>query len=178
MKYNYYYYVEGETEQAILEALKKKGNCIQSGKVEVFNILLRKIPVAKTSVHKPGTVVVLLFDTDIQNSDERVQCLKTLEYNLKTFKASKHIKEVLCVPQVFNLEDELEYACSMNVYDLLSLKHKSTKDFKTHLLKTTNLHEKLSDAGLDIEKLWSKPFPKGWEINGKQLRNESSIIKL
>lgn len=88
MKYNYYYYVEGETEQAILEALKKKGNCIQSGKVEVFNKLLRKIPVAKTSVHKPGTVVVLLFDTDIQNSDERVQCLKTLEYNLKTFKAS------------------------------------------------------------------------------------------
>lgn len=103
---------------------------------------------------------------------------KNARVQFKDFQGQQHIKEVLCVPQVFNLEDELEYACSMNVYDLLSLKHKSTKDFKTHLLKTTNLHEKLSDAGLDIEKLWSKPFPNGWEINGKQLRNESSIIKL
>lgn len=51
------------------------------------------------------TVAVFVFDTDIETN------LDILRFNVDFLGKQKCIKEVICIPQVKNLEDELLRAC-------------------------------------------------------------------
>lgn len=102
----YQFYVEGEDEKKVIETLKKDMNSIVSGKVEVLNVIQKEIKTPRIRTLKTGTNVVLIYDTDIDKTD-------ILDKNINQLKSSKHIKRIICIPQVLNLEDELVSATSV-----------------------------------------------------------------
>ena len=62
----YQYYVEGECEKQLVEALKQM-DLIRSGTVEVFNATARYLKQRKTILLKRNTIVVFAYDTDAGN---------------------------------------------------------------------------------------------------------------
>ena len=63
---------------------------------------------------KPGTIVILVFDTDKDETD-------ILDYNLHFLKKQSNVKKVIIIPEVKNLEDELVRSCNIaNVKELMN----------------------------------------------------------
>ena len=102
-----HYYVEGEDEKSLLEALKRDLGCIETGKVDIMNVIQTRFTVARIRPLKPGTIVVLVYDTDVETN------MEILQFNIEFLKKQTGIKEVICIPQVRNLEDELRNACDI-----------------------------------------------------------------
>lgn len=97
---------------------------------------------------KPKTYVILVFDTDVDKVD-------ILEDNIRMFEKCPSVIEVLTIPQVKNLEDELVRACDIkNATELFG--GNSLKDFKADFIKEKNLMKKLEAKGFDICKLWQR----------------------
>lgn len=161
----YQFYVEGEDEKRLIETLKKDLNAIVSGKVEVLNVIQKEIKTPRIRTLRAGTIVVLVYDTDIDKTD-------ILDNNLKLLRSSKRIKRILCVPQVLNLEDELVRATNVRqAADILN--SKTLTDFKRDLIRCSNLDKKLQDKDFDISKLWIKEPPAAFAKYG----NDSGLIK-
>jgi hypothetical protein len=140
------YYVEGEDEKRLLNVLKTDLRVIQPGKIDVFNVVCDTLSLGRLMALKPNTVVVLVFDTDA--FDDAI-----LKKNIESLKMCSNVEDVLTIPQARNLEEELVKSC--NIKDIKELLNsKSKKDFKTDLIKTTNLTAKLIQKGFDINKLW------------------------
>ena len=152
MAFIYQYYVEGENEKKLVEVLSKEFNFIKAGKVEVFNVVEKPIKNTRIMNFKENHVVILVFDTDTNN-------IKTLEDNIKCLERlvkSKKIKDVVLIPQVCNIEEELVRSCNINnIKDLL--KSKSKEEFKTDFNKATNLKNCLIKKCFDFKKLWRQP---------------------
>lgn len=145
----YQYYVEGDDDKCIVNALKSDLACIASGKVNVFNVVQEKFTNARIRTLKDNTIVVLVYDTDTTST-------QILTENIKFLKAQKAVKEVICVPQVQNLEDELVRACG-GISTVEQLTHSKTKtDYKRDLIKCTNLEQRLKSAQFDVNKMWCK----------------------
>ncbi|MDO4266702.1 MAG: hypothetical protein Q4C63_09615 [Eubacteriales bacterium] len=60
----YYYFVEGQTEQKMLEILKTSFQCIRPGKIRVFNVVQNRLNKGHLLMLKDQTNVILVFDTD------------------------------------------------------------------------------------------------------------------
>lgn len=161
-----HYYVEGEDEKSLLEALKRDLGCIETGKVDKMNVVQTRFTVARIRPLKPGTVVVLLYDTDVETN------IEILRENVDFLKGQKGIKEVICIPQVRNLEDELRNACDIKAIGEVT-KSKTKADFKRDIIRCSNLGERLKVCGFDISKLWSR-LP---ENAFKQFGNDAHKIK-
>lgn len=145
---NYQYYVEGENERRLVEVLKKL-KYIKSGKIQVFNVVQETIKETHTMVLDDNTTVILVFDTDTGN-------IGKLKDNIEFLKKRPNIKEVLCIPQVHNIEEELVRSCCNinNIKDLLG--SKSHKEFKSDFNKNKDIDKHLKKAGFDFKKLWRK----------------------
>lgn len=92
--------------------------------------------------------MVLVFDTD--KNDTAI-----LLRNIQFLQKHSAVKEVLCIPQVKNMEDELVYSCNLkSVKELTG--SKSLKDFKRDLLKCSNIASRLKNCGFSIVKFWSR----------------------
>lgn len=144
----YRYYVEGENEKNLLEVLKSDLFFIRSGKIEKFNVVQKKFNKINIRTLKDNTIVVLVYDTDTEYT-------QILEQNLEFLKRQSAVKEIICIPQVYNLEDELIYAC--NIKNIKELTNSiSNKNYKTDLNKCTNLDSRLKDCKFNIVKFWSK----------------------
>lgn len=143
----YRYYVEGPDEEKLINVLKSDMNLIYSGKVEVINVVQKKLTELRLMQLKNNTVVVLVFDTDVGN-------VEILNYNIKLLNKCPQVKRVICIPQVHNLEDELIKSCGIRqIKELLG--SKSDKDFKHDIVREKNLALKLRDRKFDINKLWT-----------------------
>lgn len=163
----YHYYVEGEDEKKLLDVLKKDLCCIASGKVDKMNVIQTKFSIARIRPLKQGTIVVLVYDTDVDNNTS------ILQYNINFLKNQKGIKEVICVPQVKNLEEELLRACNIrNITELT--KSASRSNYKTDFISCTNLDARLVTCGFDISKMW-KQTPNN---NFKCFGNQAERIKI
>lgn len=161
------YYVEGENEKCLIEALKKDARCIKSGKVDIFNTVTNRFSKARILPLKPGTLVVLVYDTDVDSN------LETFKYNIDFLNKQAGIKAVICIPQVRNLEDELMYSCDIkNILEITN--SKSFSDFKHDFNKCSNLANRLKGCSLDMDKLWSRVPNNGFSVYG----NNSNKIKL
>ena len=148
----YHYYVEGENERVLVEILSKckdeKFNVIRPGKIDVFNVVEREIKSTHMLNLKDNTVVVLVFDTDTKSR-------AILDKNTKFLEKHKKIKDVILIPQVYNLEDELIRSCNINnILQLLG--SKSKEEFKSDFNKVNNLNEHLIKAEFTFNKLWRK----------------------
>ena len=76
-----FYFVEGECEETLINALKKDPAKIIPGRVKKWNVIDRVLPNSILNTIQPGSIVVLVFDTDVQSSG----CLE------KIYKCSKKL---------------------------------------------------------------------------------------
>lgn len=160
------YYVEGEDEQKLIEVLKTKLRVIKPGKVQKLNVIQKQITHARLRTLKPQTMVVLVFDTDTNNID-------MLNLNLEILNLCSSISEIVTIPQVRNLEEELINSCNIkNITELLN--SKSRTEFKNDFIRTTNLDKKLMEHGFDINLFWNKQPKSPYN----SISNQSGKIKL
>ncbi len=164
---NYQYYVEGDDEKCILNVLKTDLRCIMPGKVDKFNVVQEKLTIGRIRTMKTGTIVVLIFDTDTDNTT----CLKD---NIAFLKRQKGIiRQVICIPQIHNLEEELIYSCNIKEISEIT-QSKSNKDFKRDLLVRTNIDKRLKKCGFSMEKFWSRNPQNAFS----SFSNDAAYIKL
>ena len=127
MKSNFVqYYVEGEDEEKLINVLKTELKAIRAGKVQKLNVVTQNLTNARLMTLRPGTMVVLVFDTDAGNID-------ILNRNLKALKKCPAVSEIVTIPQVPNLEQELVRSCGIKRATEL-LDSKSKKDFKSDFI--------------------------------------------
>ena len=158
-----HYFVEGENERKLIETIKNK--YLYSGKIKIINTIQNKVPNSILRTLERETVVVLVFDTDVEKID-------ILDENIKLIMSSNNVKDVICIPQIKNLEDELIYSTNINkIVDLLE--SKSKKDFKNDFNNCKNLIKKLEDKEFKISKIWSREAVDIF----KKYKNEAIKIK-
>ena len=160
------YYVEGEDEVKLIEVLKSDLRVIKPGKIQKLNVLQQEISTARLRTIKPATMVVLVFDTDTNNLD-------ILKENLKILNSCTSVSEVVTIPQFHNLEEELIRSCNIkNITQLLN--SKSRTEFKTDLIRVSNLDKKLKEHNFDITLFWNQNPQPPYDI----ISNQSDKIKL
>lgn len=167
MRYKYIqYYVEGDDEEKLISVLKTQMGVIRPGKVQKFNVVENEISDMRLRTLLPGTMVVLIFDTDTGHLD-------ILQRNIIKLKSCAAVSEVVTIPQVPNLEGELIHSCNIkNITELLN--SKSRKEFKTDFLRVSNLEKKLMEHGFSMQSFWTGNPPAPYE----SISNQSSKIKL
>ena len=161
----YHYFVEGEDDRKVVNTLKTDLQWIKPGKVQVFNVIEEELTSLITRTLKPGTIVVLVFDTDTGKKN-------TLLKNIRFLQKDSNVKQVLCIMQVKNLEDEFLRSCAISQIKELT-GSKSNSDYKRDLLRQSNLADKLKKHQFQFEKFWNSS-DKVYE----SICNESAQIKI
>lgn len=165
MKNNVIYFVEGKCEVTLLRALKENPQKILPGQIREFNLIQQVIPNSILMMIRPGTKVVFVFDTD-------VPVTQYLRSNIDLVKKTCTKVEIIFLPQVKNLEDELERCTDVSrVSDLTQ--SASKKDFKRDFCAKKNCRAILDRHNLDIPKLWMTTPPKEFSFvssNGNKIK--------
>lgn len=160
------YYVEGEDEVKLVNVLKSELRFIKAGKVEKLNVVTQELTYTRLRTLKKATMVVLVFDTDAGNPD-------VLEKNMEVLQNCPSVSEVVLVPQVLNLEDELIRSCNIKRIEEL-LDSKSKTHFKHDLIHVSNLDKKLQEHQFDINRFWcTEPID-----DYSKFKNQAIKIKL
>ena len=73
------YFVEGECEEKLINALKQEPSAIRPGKVKKINVIQNVLSTSQLIQIQTGTIVVLVFDTDVPQTDCLKKNLKLLE---------------------------------------------------------------------------------------------------
>lgn len=117
---------------------------------------------------EPGSVAVLVFDTDKDETDH-------LKQNIKLLKKRCTGVEVLTILQVLNFEDEVERATDVNCAENLT-RSKTVEDFKSSVnrMKEIDLRRALERHKLSMNTLWTKEPPKSFHF----LSQDSGKIKV
>lgn len=165
MKNIYQYFVEGEDEKRLIEVLKTDMRLIQPGKIQVLNVVQERLTDLKLRVLSEGTILIFVFDTDTGN-------IEILSENIKRAKKSFRVKNVYCITQVKNLEDELIRSTNIKRIDEL-LESKSKSNFKRDFIKEKNLKQKLEAHSFDLKMLWCKEPQSPFNI----IKNEAYKVK-
>ena len=165
MNNNCIYFVEGDCEAKLINALKQKPELLQPGKVVVLNLIQNYIPKSRLLSITPETKVVFVFDTD---KKEVEHLRKNIEYIEKYCKKSK----LIFLPQVLNLEDELVRCTDVSEPKEIT-KSKSNSNFKSDFCKLTDARSTLTRHQLDVLALWSQNPPEPFTF----VKNNSSQIK-
>lgn len=97
---HYLYYVEGEDDKKVVDTLKKDMKLIIPGIARVFNVVENVLTNSRLITIKENTTVILVFDTDTGKVDK-------VKKNIEILKNSSNVKEIICITQVKNLEEEL-----------------------------------------------------------------------
>lgn len=90
------YYVEGEDEEKLVKVLKADLQAILPGRVQKFNVVECELTNARLMTLHPGTMIVLIFDTDTGYID-------VLRKNIQKLKKCPAISEVVTIPQISKL---------------------------------------------------------------------------
>lgn len=160
------YYVEGDDEKKLIDVLKTDLGVIKPGKVQKLNVVEQEITEVRLRTLKQGTMVVLVFDTDTGNAD-------ILRKNIKTLRACKVVSEIILIPQIPNLEGELIRSCNIKRIEEL-LNSKTRREFKSDLIRVSNLHKKLQEHQFDIALFWSEKPTSPYQ----DLGNQAEKVKL
>lgn len=160
------YYVEGDDEKKLINVLKTDLGVILPGNVQKLNVVECELKSNHLMPLPFGTMVVLVFDTDTGRTD-------ILNKNLEELKKYSNVSEIVTIPQVPNLEQELVRSCDIKkVVELLG--SKSKKEFKADLIRVTNLADKLRKHQFDIQRFWSEQPPAPYQ----DIENQAKRIKL
>lgn len=146
------YFVEGECEQKLLNAIKTAPSLIQPGKVRVFNVIQDVLSKSHLYPIKEG-LIVFVFDSDVPETSRLKQNIDMV----RKLCPSKTVKLVFLV-QVLNLEDELVRATNIKKISELT-NSKSAKDFKSDFIALKDCRSVLVRHEFDIRKMWNQPIP-------------------
>lgn len=161
------YYVEGECERKLVKTLIGQ-QLIRPGQTDVLNPIQERIKSTHLRKLPANTTVVLIFDTDTGNTD-------ILKENIQTLKEHSNIKEIILIPQVTNLEEELIRCTDIRkIRELIGCR--SDKDFKAHFIEEKRVYEKLQAHHFDMEKLWTSTPGQAFQKAG--IQNQSEAIRL
>ncbi len=159
------YLVEGECERALIDALKKEPSLIESGKVIIHNSVQKMLSKSFIMTLSRGTLVVLVFDTDVLNENKLFENINLLRKYGASYK-------IITIPEVNNFEDEIVRSTDVNNPIELT-KSKSISNFKNDFIHANNSRSLLEKHKLDINKLWVKEPTNSF----KDIKQMSSIIK-
>ena len=160
------YYVEGEDDKKVIDTLKTEMGLIKPGKVQVLNVVTEKITDLRLRALSPGTTIVLVFDVDAGSVD-------ILNKNIAKLKSCSAVANVITIPQVANLEEEILRSCDVGrIEDLLN--SKSRRDFKSDLLHVTNLAAKLKVHHFNFDLFWTTAPTQPYQF----IPNQSSHVKI
>lgn len=168
MNNKYIYYVEGPCEEQLISALKENPARLAQGKIKVFNTVQNQIPKSQMLSIQPGTTVILVFDTDVDQT-------AILKKNVELLKKYCSQLRIVFLPQVLNLEDELVRCTNVkSVCDLT--KSKGVRNFKTDFckLKSKDCRAMLDRNGLKVERIWTTTPPDAFsfvENNSEQIKS-------
>ena len=160
-----FYLVEGECEEKLVKALKEKPALIHPGSVKKFNVIQNEIPSSRLMSFDPGSMVVLVFDTDTEVTEQ-------LKKNIEMISGFCHGVKVLTIAQVLNFEDEM--VRSTDVRRAMELtKSESISDFKRSVnrMKDAEFRQALKRHKFDISKLWAKKPPKPYSFITQQAKS-------
>ena len=148
------YYVEGECEKKLIDEIKKSPYYqIRAGKVTVFNFINNEIENDRIALLDPKTIIILVYDIDIDSID-------ILYRNVKKLETMKF--KVVHIQSIRNFEDEIVYSTSLNdINDMFNTQSK--KEFKKEFLRQKDLMSKLKKVNFDHKLIWTrtndkKPF--------------------
>lgn len=143
-----HYYVEGECEEKLINALKVgRDNKIVAGKVEVFNIIQSPLSRMRAAMLKRGTIVILVYDTDVWKTD-------VLKRNVQVLKESG-VSAIYHVQSLQNFEDEIVYATSLqDINDFFTLP--AAANLSPLLFRIKDIVAKLQKLDFDDQKIWSR----------------------
>lgn len=161
------YYVEGECEQKLVKTLVEQ-HLILPGQTDVLNPVQERIKSTHLRKLPNNTIIVLIFDTDKNDTD-------ILKDNIQFLKKQPNIKKIITIPQVTNLENELIKCTDIRQIRQL-LNCKTNSEFKNAFIEEKRLFEKLQSHHFDFEKLWSENPINTFLKAG--IQNESELIKL
>ena len=117
------YLTEGECEEKLIRALKERPSLVLPGKVKKFNVIQNELPVSLLMQFDPGSIVVLIFDTDKDETSH-------LRKNIALLKSLSFKVEILTILQVLNFEDEIARATDVSKAQDLT-RSKTINDFKS-----------------------------------------------
>lgn len=142
------YFVEGECEEKLINTLKAPPmNALIPGKVEVLNVVCSKISKQRLMVLKPKTNIILVYDTDVAQTD-------ILEENVRMLK-SYGFTNIYHIQSIRTFEDELVYASK--IAEISEMYHTvSLEDFKKKFIHQSNLKDKLASIQFQSERIWSR----------------------
>lgn len=160
------YYVEGPDDKKEIDTLKTKMGLVKTGRVDVLNVVTEKITDLRLRALSPGTMVVLVFDTDAGSR-------AILDMNIQKLNNCKAITEVVTIPQVPKLEAELVRSCNIRQIKEL-LNSRSNDDFKRDVIRVTNLDAKLREHMFDINCFWAATPTQPYQ----NIPNQATKVKL
>lgn len=161
------YYVEGLCEKKLIRTLVDHQMLIP-GKTEVLNPVQETLKPSHMRTLPPKTIIILVFDTDTQETD-------ILKKNLDFLHSQSNVKNVMTVPQCNNLEQELIRCTDIRyIRELLGCAHDS--DFKSLLIDEKRLFDKLLAHHFDFSKFWSSTPTETFLKLG--IQNQGYLIKL
>lgn len=158
------YLAEGECEEKLLKALKDKPSLITPGKVKRFNAIQNELKTNNLVTFSPGSMVVIVFDTDKEITAHLKKNIELLNSRCKGVK-------VVTIAQVLNFEDEIVRSTDVAKAEELT-KSKSIGDFKSAVnkMKESEFRHALERHHFNIEKLWKQTPPEtfGFVVQGVQ----------
>ncbi len=144
----YHYFVEGECEKKLINELKKiEHREIESGKVDVMNVIFEKIPIAKLLTLRKNTIIILVYDTDVHKTD-------ILEKNLETL-SFYGFKKVVHIQSIINFEDEIVHSTNINKINEF-FKTNTVDEFKKAFINHGDIYSKLKSCQFNIKLLWCR----------------------
>lgn len=143
----YHYFVEGECEEKLINTFKVPPYLyFQAGKVEVFNIISKKISNQRLMSLKNKTKVILVYDIDVVD-------VKLLNENVKILNGFGF--EVFHVQSIRNFENEIEFSTKLkSINDMY--KTDSKTEFKKRFISQSDLDKRLFKEDFNIDKIWSR----------------------
>ena len=165
------YFVEGPCERQLIDALNKQQPYrLIPGRVYVHNLIQDLIPIYVINAIKPGTLVVFVFDTDVEKTD-------VLQKNIQHVKDYVAQVKVINAAQVLNFEDEIIRATDVKKAQELT-KSTSVRDFKTAFckMKADDCRNSLERHHLDVTKLWVTKPPESFSFIMRSMRCKAETV--
>ncbi len=161
------YLVEGQCEEKLIKALKQEPEFILPGKVKVFNVIQNRLPVNQLIQFDPGSIVIMVFDTDKDETEP-------LRENIELLRKRCRNVETLTIAQVLDFEDEIIRATDVARVTEMT-KSETIRDFKNAVvkMKETDFRATLSRHHFDIARLWIAKPPEAFgfiEQNGERIK--------
>ena len=162
------YYVEGECEEHLVNALKLAPAKLIPGKVRVYNVIQKLIPKSQLLMIQPGTMVTFVFDTDVPVTG-------FLKKNIELLGKYCGRVKIVYLPQVMNLEDELVRCSDVKTAGELT-KSRGKKNFKADFcrLKVQESRNTLERHHLEVTRLWTTKVPEHFAF----VKGNSELVKM